>query len=220
MDDMSNTSTPCKPLIVGLTGGIGSGKSTATACFERLGIPVIDADMVAREVVLPGSAALRQIASHFGDSILLGSGELDRARLRQQVFAEPRERLWLEGLLHPRIQEGVEAGLARAVSQPGVPYVILSSPLLLETGQHKLVDRVLLIGIDPDLQRERLLRRDRVTIQTAEAIIAAQWNQEQRSAHAQDVILNNGSINDLQTAVRAMDARYRHRPPPVTDHSP
>lgn len=203
-----------KPLIVGLTGGIGSGKSAATACFERLGVPVIDADTAAREVVAPGSDALRRIADHFGTQCLLPSGELDRAALRQRVFAEPLERQWLEALLHPLIRQHIVAMLAQAAARPGMPYVILSSPLLLETGQDALVDRVLLVDVDTALQRERVLRRDGSAAATVDAMIAAQWSREQRRAGADDVILNEGSLADLEAAVRALDAGYR-QPPPI-----
>ncbi len=207
------SATRGRPLIVGLTGGIGSGKSAAAACFEQLGIPVIDADMAAREVVAPGSEALQQIAAHFGTQLLHPNGELDRTALRQRVFSEPRERQWLEALLHPLIRERIVAGLAQAAARPGVPYVILSSPLLLETGQDTLVDRVLLIDVDTALQRERVLRRDGSPAATVDAMMAAQWSREQRRAGADDVILNEGSLADLQTAVRKLDARYRQQPP-------
>jgi dephospho-CoA kinase len=213
VDDLSVSATRGRPLIVGLTGGIGSGKSAAASCFEQLGIPVIDADMTAREVVRPGSTALQQIAAHFGAQALLPTGELDRTALRQRVFSEPGERLWLEELLHPLIRERLLAGMAQAAARPGVPYVILSSPLLLETGQDALVDRVLLIDVDAALQRERVLRRDGSPAATVDAMMAAQWTRERRRAGADDVILNEGSLADLQTAVRKLDARYRQRPP-------
>lgn len=201
-----------RPLIVGLTGGIGSGKSAAAACFEQLGIPVIDADLAAREVVAPGSAAWREICEHFGAQLLLPSGNLDRAALRQRVFAEPPERQWLETLLHPLIRERLTAGLTRATARSDVPYVILSSPLLLETSQDALVDRVLLIDVDTTLQRERVLRRDGSTATTVDAMIAAQWTREQRRSRADDVILNDGTLDELQTAVRGLDAVYRQWP--------
>lgn len=208
------------PLIVGLTGGIGSGKSAAAACFELLGVPVIDADTAAREVVAPGSDALRRIADHFGAQCLLPSGELDRAALRQRVFAEPQEREWLEALLHPLIRQHIVAALAQAAARPGVPYIILSSPLLLETGQDALVDRVLLVDVDTALQRERVLRRDGSAATTVDAMIATQWRREQRRAGADDVILNDGSLQDLQTAVHRLDAAYRQLPPTTRDEHP
>ncbi len=204
-----------KTPIVGLTGGIGSGKSAAAACFEQLGVPVIDADVAAREVVMPGSAALQQIAAHFGAQLLQPSGELDRAALRQRVFAEPQERQWLEALLHPLIRERIKAGLTEAVARPSVPYVILSSPLLLETGQDTLVDRVLLIDVDTALQRDRVLRRDGSAPATVDAVLAAQWSREKRRARADDVILNEGSLAELEAAVRALDADYRRQLPHI-----
>lgn len=196
-------------LLVGLTGGIGSGKSVATAFFEALGVPVIDADMASREVVATGTAALATIASHFGAGILLPSGELDRAALRQRVFANAAERQWLEALLHPLIRASLVRQLATVVALPEAPYAILSNPLLLETGQDALVHRVLLIDASAALQRERTLRRDASDPRTVEAIIAAQWSREQRLERADDVILNEGDMQDLRAAVRALDERYR-----------
>ncbi len=196
-------------LLVGLTGGIGSGKSAATACFEELGVPVIDADVAAREVVATGTAALAAIAGHFGPGILLPSGELDRTALRQRVFADAAERQWLEALLHPLIRASLVRQLAAAVALPETPYAILSNPLLLETGQDALVDRVLLIDASEALQRERTLRRDASDARTVDAIIAAQWGRAQRREKADDVILNEGDLQELHAAVRAQDERYR-----------
>ena len=209
------SATRGRPLIVGLTGGIGSGKSAAASCFGQLGIPVIDADMAAREVVAPGSEALQQIAAHFGTQLLHPNGELDRTALRQRVFSEPRERQWLEALLHPLIRARIEAALAEAAARPEVPYVILSSPLLLETGQDALVDRVLLIDVDTALQRDRVLRRDGSAPATVDAVLAAQWSREKRRARADDVILNEGSLAELEAAVRALDADYRRQLPHI-----
>lgn len=206
-----NASAACAPelrLRVGLTGGIGSGKTTAAACFESLGVPVIDADIVAREVVAPGTPALAAIAEHFGTACLLPSGELDRAAVRLRVFAEPAERQWLEALLHPLIRIGIEQQLADALRRPDAPYAILSSPLLLETGQDALVHRILLIDASEAQQRERTLRRDGSDARTVEAIIAAQLPREQRRARADDTILNDGDLPQLQNAVRTLHAHY------------
>jgi len=201
--------SPGRKLLVGLTGGIGSGKSAAAASFEALGIPVVDADVVARDVVAPGTLALAAITAHFGSDCLLPGGQLDRAALRKRVFADAAERLWLEALLHPVIRSSIVRQLTEAVAQPDVPYVILSSPLLLETGQNVLVHRVLLVDADESLQRERTLRRDASDERTVDAIIAAQWGREQRLAEADDVILNEGSLQQLHAAVCALDERYR-----------
>jgi len=200
---------PGSKLLVGLTGGIGSGKSTASACFESLGIPVIDADVVAREVVTPGTAALATITEHFGSDCLLLSGELDRAALRRRVFADPDERKWLEALLHPLIRAAIARQLADAVARPAVPYAILSSPLLMETGQDVLVHRVLVMDVDESLQRERTLRRDGSDAHTVDAIIATQWQREKRRNRADDVIVNAGSLQELHASVCALDERYR-----------
>lgn len=200
---------PGTQLRIGLTGGIGSGKSAAASCFASLGIPVVDADVAARDVVTPGSAALTAIAAHFGSAILLPSGALDRAALRERVFAEPAQRQWLETLLHPLIRERMVEQLADALAQPAVPYAVLSSPLLLETGQDALVHRVLVIDASESVQRERTLRRDGSDARTVDGIIAAQWRREQRLARADDVILNEGSLEALHAAVHALDAQYR-----------
>ncbi len=200
---------PGSKLLVGLTGGIGSGKSAAAAEFEALGVPVIDADTVAREVVTPGTDALAAIASHCGAGILTPSGELDRAELRRRVFAEAAERRWLEALLHPLIRASILHQLAAAVALPETPYAILSNALLLETGQDALVHRVLLIDANEEKQKERALDRDGSDPQTVDAILAAQWRREQRRARADDVIFNDGSLQELVSAVRAMDERFR-----------
>ncbi len=200
---------PGSKLLVGLTGGIGSGKSAAAAGFEALGVPVIEADVVAREVVSPGTAALAAITRHCGSGILLPSGELDRATLRQRVFADTAERRWLEALLHPLIRASIIHQMGAAAALPETPYAILSNSLLLETGQDALVHRVLLIDASEEKQRERTLRRDTVDERTVDAIIASQWRREQRRASADDVILNDGTLQELDSAVRAMDERYR-----------
>lgn len=196
-------------MLIGLTGGIGSGKSAASACFQSLGIPVVDADVVAREVVEPGTRALQEITEHFGTDILIDSGRLDRASLRARVFAEPAQRLWLEELLHPLIRTEIVGQLAAAMKQAASPYAILSSPLLLESGQDALVNRVLLIDARTGVQRERALLRDGSDASTIDAIIASQWSREQRLERAHDIILNEGDLEQLKAAVIALDSRYR-----------
>ncbi len=191
-------------LIVGLTGGIGSGKSAATQIFQTLGIDVVDADVMARLVVEPGSPALPIIAEHFGQQILNPDGRLDRAALRQRVFTTPTERQWLESLLHPLIRHEI----VQRLHTPGSPYAILSSPLLLETGQDALTDRVLLIDAPEAQQVERTRLRDRTTPEEVAAIMATQWSRSQRQARADDVILNDGDLSQLENKVRAMHQRY------------
>ncbi len=191
-------------LIVGLTGGIGSGKSAATQIFQSLGIDVVDADVMARIVVEPGTPALQIIAGHFGQQILKPDGSLDRAALRQRIFATPAERQWLEGLLHPLIRHEILHHLHKA----GSNYAILSSPLLLESGQDALTDRVLLIDVPEAQQIERTRLRDRTTPEEVAAIMATQWSRSQRQARADDIILNDGDLNHLENKVRAMHQIY------------
>ncbi len=191
-------------LIIGLTGGIGSGKSAATQIFQAMGIDVVDADLMARMVVEPGSPALQSIAEHFGQQILKPDGSLDRAALRQRIFAAPAERQWLENLLHPLIRKEIAQRLHKADSA----YAILSSPLLLETGQDALTDRVLLIDAPEARQIERTCQRDGTSPEDVTAIMATQWTRSQRQERADDVILNDGDLHQLELKVRAMHQTY------------
>ncbi len=191
-------------LTIGLTGGIGSGKTAASRHFETLGVAVIDADVVAREVVEPGMPALRVIADRFGDSILTVDGALDRAALRQIVFADPAQRQWLESLLHPLIRQRIQDQLAAANG----PYVILVSPLLLETDQRKLVNRVLLIDVPEALQIQRTMQRDSNSQQQVEAIVATQSARAFKQAQADDIIVNDHDLSHLHAQVEAQHQRY------------
>lgn len=192
------------PFIVGLTGGIGSGKSAATQVFQALGVDVVDADVMARVVVEPGKPALRIITEHFGQQVLHPDGSLDRAAVRQRVFANPTERQWLETLLHPLIRQEIAQRLRTA----GSAYAILSSPLLLETGQDALTDRVLLIDAPEAQQVERTRLRDGASSEDVAAIMASQWSRAQRQARADDVILNDGDLQQLENKVRTMHQTY------------
>lgn len=191
-------------MIVGLTGGIGSGKSAAADLFAAKGVELVDTDVLAREVVEPGTPALAAIAEHFGDEILGADGGLDRAKLRGIVFAQPAEKDWLEALLHPLISELLRSRLA---SFQG-PYCLLVSPLLLETEQAALVDRILVIDIDRQGQLQRTLRRDGSSQATVEAIIDSQISRAERLARADDIISNKGTLEDLARAVDQQHARY------------
>ena len=191
-------------LIIGLTGGIGSGKSAATHFFSDFGIEVIDADVMARVVVERGKPALHSIEEHFGREILCADGSLDRSALRQRVFADHTERLWLEGLLHPLIRQEIERRLHSSRSL----YAILSSPLLLDTGLDSLTDRVLVIDAPETLQIERTRLRDNTSSDAVATIIASQWNRNQRLARADDVILNDSKLEQLRDRVRAMHETY------------
>lgn len=186
--------------VVGLTGGIGSGKSAVSRVFETLGVPVIDADIVAREVVEPGQPALAAISNRFGDDILLADGALDRARLRQIVFDTPKQRDWLEQLLHPLIRERILSQLESADAE----YTILSSPLLLETDQHLLVNHILVVDVPTETQIARTTIRDDNTAAQVKAIIAAQMDRDERRGRADDLIDNSGSEADLQVIVEQL----------------
>lgn len=191
-------------MIVGLTGGIGSGKSAVSSCFEKLNITVVDADVVAREVVEPGSVALNAIADHFGDDILTAKGTLDRAALRTLIFSDEGQRKWLEALLHPLIRSEI----TRQLSQSDSPYSMLSSPLLLETDQVSLVDRVLVVDVPVEVQIERTVQRDSNSIDQVKSIINAQSSRELKQQKADDIILNIGTIEDLEKDVLALHQGY------------
>ncbi|MBY6070814.1 dephospho-CoA kinase [Marinobacter salsuginis] len=190
---------------VGLTGGIGSGKSTVARLFGKLGVHWVDADDVAREVVEPGTPALARIAEHFGEEILTPEGELDRAQLRGIVFQEPEERVWLESLLHPIIRDE----LIRQLNPQNyeLPYVLLVSPLLLETDQHELVDRIIVIDVPKDVQLERTMARDTNSKEQVERIIAAQMSREDKLARADEVIDNDRPLEDVTRQVRELHER-------------
>ena len=194
--------------IVGLTGGIGSGKSAAAALFRERGVMVVDADQVARDVVAPGTAALAAIAGRHGDIILLADGSLDRARLREIVFADEGERRWLEQLTHPLIGELMFNRLQGATTKDEAPYRMLESPLLFETEQKMLTDRILLVDIPTELQVERAAARDNNDAAQIEAIIAAQMPREEKRALADDVIDNSGTLADLEKQVEAHHLQY------------
>lgn len=191
-------------LIVGLTGGIASGKSTASSFFESLGIVVIDADTIARQLVQPGRPALQQITKRFGKTILNDAGELDRATLRILVFNDKTARLDLEAILHPLIRTEMQ----RRISALTGPYCILAIPLLIETGQSDLVDRILVIDSDEALQFQRLRQRVNLDDKTITAIISAQATRKQRLAVADDIVTNNGTIAELEAQLQDCHRHY------------
>ena len=191
-------------LKIGLTGGIASGKSTAADEFARLGIEVIDADRIARELVEPGSPLLTRIREELGDRFLDEEGRLHRRRLREYVFAHPGERAKLEAILHPAIRREMEA----RASQSRSSYVLLVIPLLVEKGLESMVDRVLVVDVPESLQVDRLRRRDQVDARHAQRILESQADRETRLAAADDVILNTGSLDDLRTAVERLHRHY------------
>jgi len=190
--------------VVGITGGIGSGKSAVSDRFKALGIEIVDADIASRAVVKPGMPALEDIRAHFGDAIILPDGSLDRAALRQKVFADTAERKWLEGLLHPRILEWIRSELAATRSV----YAILVSPLLFESGQYRQTHRVLVVDVPERVQLERTMARDANSETQVRAIMAAQMKREERIARADDVIVNDGALDALDNAVANLHTRY------------
>lgn len=191
-------------LVIGLTGGIGSGKTLATDHFARLGITIVDADVAARVIVEPGRPALQDIAERFGASVLQADGSLNRARLREIVFTDPASRKALEQITHPRIAEEIARQLTASTS----PYTILVSPLLFESSQHRFTQRTVLIDAHEAHQRQRAAHRDKVSEEQIEAIMAAQMSRAERRQRADDILLNDGDIEHLQAAVEALHQRY------------
>lgn len=190
--------------ILGVSGGIGSGKTAATDHFQTLGIDVIDADIVAREIVQIGESALADIAEHFGQNVLQADGTLNRAVLREIVFADPAQRKALEAITHPAIRQRLHEQCMAAQS----PYAILASPLLWESGQATLTQRSLLIDASEATQLARASQRDGVSEAQIRAIMAAQWTREQRLAAADDVISNEGSVAELQQQINDIHQTY------------
>jgi dephospho-CoA kinase len=198
------TSPASKPWILGLTGGIGSGKSAAAQCFVDLGVHLVDADHAARWVVEPGRPALAQIAEHFGPSVLQADGTLNRSAMRELIFKDPQQRVWLESLLHPLIREEIRQYLARAESA----YAILVSPLLLETSQHQMVQRVLVIDVPESVQIERTVVRDKTNEEQVRAILKAQASRDERLSRADDVIVNDRDPAWLKSEVERLHHYY------------
>mgnify|MGYP003624188812 FL=1 len=192
-------------MIIGLTGGIGSGKSAAADRFATAhGIHVVDADLKSRVVVEPGRPALQHIVDRFGSDILLENGSLNRAALRQRVFQDVAQRLWLEALLHPLIREEITSDLASATS----PYALLVSPLLVESGQHAMTERIIVVDVPEATQILRTSQRDGVPEAQIKAIMQAQAKREDRLRHAHDIILNDQDLATLHAQVDALHERY------------
>lgn len=196
-----------KKYIVGLTGGIGSGKSTVAEAFKRLGIRVIDADQASRAVVEPGSKALSAIVNHFADQQLLIDGQLNRAALREIIFNNPEQKVWLEELLHPLIGQSI----AEQIKQPSTsPYIILESPLLFETDQHKSVNITLLIDLPPELQKLRASQRDAVSAEQIEAIINTQMSRESKVSLADVIFDNSLSLESIDQRVLDLHCQFEN----------
>jgi len=189
---------------IGLTGGIASGKSTVANLFAALGVPIVDTDVLSREVVAPGSPLLRQITDHFGMQLQSEDGTLNRQELRKRIFADPEQRKWLEALLHPAIRKLTDARCEAATG----PYVIVAIPLLVETSGEDRFDRVLVVDCEPKLQLARLIARDGTGREEALRTLAAQATREQRLAVADDVIHNDGDIAHLRDQVEKLHRQY------------
>jgi len=190
--------------IIGLTGGIGSGKSAATNYFQKLGVTIVDADIAARIVVEPNTPGLIEIEKYFDSSILQTDGSLDRAKLRSLIFSDDNKRQWLESLLHPLIAEEIQQQLKDSTSA----YTILVSPLLLETQQHQWANRILLIDVSVELQISRTTSRDNNTTEQVKSIIKVQMPREDKQAKADDIALNDKDLNHLHTEITTLHKKY------------
>ncbi|MCL9677453.1 dephospho-CoA kinase [Acinetobacter sp. ACZLY 512] len=197
------------PYIVGLTGGIGSGKSAASQWFEHQDIDVVDADVVAREVVQPGQPALEKIAQHFGDWVLQADGQLDRRALRDYIFQHPEARQQLEAITHPIIRQSILSQLQLAQSA----YVILVSPLLFETGQDRMTHRNLLVDVSEATQLKRASQRDAQSTEQIQKIIATQMPRSEKLKRADDVVHNEGTLDELYQQLMRLHTDYLTRSP-------
>lgn len=191
-------------LIIGLTGGIGSGKSAACEIFTELGVPVIDADVIARQVVEPGQPTLQQVLDTFGKSLLTPAGKLDRAKLRAIVFKDPTKRKQLEAILHPAIQTEMQ----HQANTLNHPYCIFAIPLLFEANQRHVVDRVLVIDAPDELRKQRIKARDQLNESEIDAIFSAQLTRQARLSQADDTINNDADLDHLRTQVIDLNSRY------------
>lgn len=197
------------PLIIGLTGGIGSGKSTVAKAFKALGITSVDADYASRAVVEPGMPALKAIEANFGPELILADGTLNRAGLREIIFADAQQKTWLESLLHPLIRDWILTQLQASLANS--PYVILESPLLFETDQHQLASTVVLVDVPVELQLERAAARDDNTSDQIQSIINAQMSREGKLERADTVFDNSLSEDSIASRVLALHQQFLAR---------
>ncbi|MFA0000670.1 dephospho-CoA kinase [Vibrio lentus] len=192
-------------IIIGLSGGIASGKTTVANLFhEHFNIDIVDADIVAREVVALGSEGLKQIATHFGEEVLLEDGALNRAKLREVIFTDPTEKQWLNELLHPMIRNKIDSDLSKVTS----PYALLVAPLLVENQMQDMADRVLIVDVPTEVQIERTMSRDNVSKEQVTAILKSQASREQRLAVADDVIKNHTKNQELLPQITDLHQKY------------
>ena len=191
-------------LIIGLTGGIGSGKSVASDKFKSLGITVVDADVASRTVVEPGKPALKEIEDHFSSAIITAEGKLDRNKLREIIATDPEERKWLESVLHPKIGEQI----TKEISESTSVYTLYVAPLLLETNSQERCARVVVVDVPKEVQIRRTAKRDKVSPNQVEQMVAVQMEREKRLKKADDVLLNSGTIEDLEKQVEELHKKY------------
>lgn len=191
--------------VVGLTGGIGSGKTTVANIFHELGVQSVDADLVAREVVMPGEPALDAIVQHFGQPILHPDGQLDRAALRARIFADEAEKQWLNQLLHPQIRQRLLQQLQSCTTS----YALLIAPLLLENKLQIYTDRVLVVDIPEELQLSRTVQRDQVTPEQVRNILSSQLARAERLALADDILLNTIPVSELKPQIQQLHLSYQ-----------
>ena len=196
-----------KKYLVGLTGGIGSGKSTIANSFKRLGVKVVDADQAARAVVAPESNALKEIITHFADEQLLVNGQLNRAALRQIVFNNPEQKNWLEKLLHPLISDWISMKIEQPTSSP---YIILESPLLFETDQYKRVDISLVVDLPSEQQKDRASNRDGVSLDQIQSIIESQMSRQEKNALADYIFDNSLAIESIDKRVLELHQQFEN----------
>ena len=192
------------PYTVALTGGIASGKTLISDEFARLGVPVVDTDLIAREIVEPGQPALKDIENAFGPNIIDPNGRLKRAELRALIFSDPGERKKLESILHPRIRQEAD----KAIAEVSFAYCILVIPLLAESGAYPNVDRILVVDVKPEVQVDRLMTRDNSSRKQAEQALASQAGREQRLKIADDVLDNSGSPEQARNKVAQLNLKY------------
>ncbi|ENM5891954.1 dephospho-CoA kinase [Vibrio mimicus] len=191
--------------VVALTGGIASGKTTVANLFhEHFSIDLVDADVIAREVVEPGTDGLKAITAHFGQTILNQDGSLNRTALRERIFADPEQKTWINQLLHPMIRQRMQQALAQTTS----PYTLLIVPLLVENQLQNMADRVLVVDVEESIQIERTIARDNVSIEQAQAILAAQATRAQRLAIADDVLKNDAKNQKLLPQITLLHQKY------------
>ncbi|GLR63131.1 dephospho-CoA kinase [Marinospirillum insulare] len=193
-----------KQLIIGLTGGIGSGKTAASDLFANLGIDVIDTDVLARKALELNSPLLSKVFNHFGQQLKLADGSLDRAALRSIIFNDSTAKVWLENLIHPWVKQAVLSALTKATSV----YVLLASPLLIESGQVELADRLLIVDLPEEMQISRTASRDNNSPDLVKKIIAQQISRPERLALADDLIDNSGDLNHLEKQVNSLHTKY------------